>query len=190
MSSIEPLLIQLQRYIPYNTTESNHLDRICSFLQNTTKPFHRETLEGHITGSAIVVDSTYQHILLLHHRKLDRWLQPGGHCDGNPDPLAVAMQEVKEETGLSTVISVNQTVFDIDVHRIPLKGIVPEHWHYDIRYLFVADPEEDFQHSEQEVIALQWFPLDQLDIVVSDESLHRVREKLISKPRSYSQSLH
>jgi 8-oxo-dGTP pyrophosphatase MutT (NUDIX family) len=174
MPAIEPLLSQLQRYVPYDTTEAAHV----SHTIQTARPFDRQTLDGHITGSAIVVDSTYQYMLLLHHRKLDRWLQPGGHCDGNPDSLAVARQEVQEETGLLSATPVSDQIFDVDVHRIPLKGTTPEHWHYDIRYLFIADLEEAFQQSEQEVMALKWVPLDQLLMMVSDESLRRAQNKL------------
>jgi 8-oxo-dGTP pyrophosphatase MutT (NUDIX family) len=172
------LFEQLQSYIPYDSTESAHLEKTLDFLQQTLEPFYRETLAGHITGSAIVVNPTHHHILLLHHRQLDRWLQPGGHCDGDPDTLAVAMREVREETGLTTARPVDRAVFDIDVHRIPTKKQVPEHWHYDIRYLLVADDREVLQKAEREAIALKWIPLSQLTQLTTDESLHRVLEKL------------
>ena len=172
------LIQQLQSHIPHDPTEASHLERIIDFLQQTPCPFHRETLEGHITGSAIVINPTAQRILLLHHRKLDRWLQPGGHCDGDPNPLAVAIREVEEETGLTSPIPISETIFDVDVHRIPTKGNIPEHWHYDIRYLFTADDQKMLQKSEREAIDLRWFTLTELDQVNPDESLSRVREKL------------
>lgn len=172
------LIQQLQSHIPHDPTEASHLERIIDFLQQTPCPFHRETLEGHITGSAIVINPTAQRILLLHHRKLDRWLQPGGHCDGDPNPLAVAIREVEEETGLTSPIPISETIFDVDVHRIPTKGNIPEHWHYDIRYLFTADDQKMLQKSEREAIDLRWFTLTELDQVKPDESLSRVREKL------------
>jgi 8-oxo-dGTP pyrophosphatase MutT (NUDIX family) len=172
------LFDQLQSYIPHDSTESAHLEKTLNFLQQIPEPFHRETLVGHITGSAIVVNPTYCHILLLHHRQLDRWLQPGGHCDGDRDTLAVAMREVQEETGLVTAKPVDRAVFDIDVHPIPTKKQVPKHWHYDIRYLLVADDREVLQKAEREAIALKWIPFSQLTQLTTDESLHRVLEKL------------
>lgn len=154
------LIKQLRSHVPHDITEANHLERILAFLQSTPRPFHRETLAGHMTGSAIVVDSACRQILLLHHRKLDRWLQPGGHCDGNPNPLAVAMTEVKEETGLTVVLPASEVIFDVDVHQIPTRGNVPEHWHYDIRYLFVTDERKALRKSEREAIDLRWFSLE------------------------------
>jgi len=172
------LIQQLQAHVPHNTIESAHLETIIAFLNHTKFPFDRTTLEGHITGSAIVVDPTYHQILLLHHRKLDRWLQPGGHCDGDPCPLAVACKEVAEETGLTAVTPISSAIFDVDVHRIPTKGDVPEHWHYDIRYLFVTDDREALQKSEREAIDLRWFSLTQLEQINPDDSLNRVKDKL------------
>lgn len=88
------------------------------------------------------------------------------------------MAEVKEETGLTAVLPVNAAIFDVDVHQIPTRGNIPEHWHYDIRYLFVVDNQEPLRKSEREAIDLQWFPLEQLDQVNPDESLCRVKAKL------------
>jgi 8-oxo-dGTP pyrophosphatase MutT (NUDIX family) len=77
-------------------------------------------------------------ILLIHHRKLNKWLQPGGHCDGDTDTLAVAIKEVEEETGV--VIKPNdQVIIDLDIHRIPERKGIPAHDHYDVRYLLEAD---------------------------------------------------
>jgi len=178
------LFEQLQSYVSYDSTESAYLEQTLDFLEQTPKPFHRDTLVGHVTGSAIVVNAAYSHILLLHHRQLGRWLQPGGHCDGDPDTLAVAIREVREETGLIAATPVARSVFDVDVHRIPIKSQVPEHWHYDIRYLLVADDREVLQKAEREAIALQWVPWSQLTQLTTDESLHRILEKL------YHQILH
>jgi 8-oxo-dGTP pyrophosphatase MutT (NUDIX family) len=175
------LIEQLQNYSPYDPTETAHLNRVITFLQQTEHPFHRETLEGHITSSAIVMNVAYSQILLLHHRKLGGWVQPGGHCDGNSNTLSVALQEVHEETGLTSMIPVSETVFDLDVHRIPPRGDVLEHWHYDIRYLLVADDQEPLQKSEREAIALQWVPLTQLTQFNPDESLQRIKQKLSSR---------
>lgn len=172
------LLEQLQSYEPDDATEAAHLKATIAFLQQTARPFHRETLEGHITGSAIVVNSAQTHILLLHHRQLNRWLQPGGHCDGQANTLAVAMREVQEETGLASIAPAIDDIFDLDVHRIPAKPAVPEHWHYDVRYLLVADDQEPLRRSPRETIALQWIPLAKLPQFTADEALCRAAVKL------------
>lgn len=171
------LLNSLQSYLPYDANEAAYLQQVIAFLQQTAQPFHRETLAGHITGSAIVINPHHTHILLLHHRQLGRWLQPGGHCDGNPDPLAVAIKEVQEETGLMTTPTTEQ-IFDIDVHLIPAKAKVPAHWHYDIRYLLMADDRVLLEKSEREIIDLQWILIEQALEVAPEESFRRVQAKL------------
>jgi 8-oxo-dGTP pyrophosphatase MutT (NUDIX family) len=176
------LLNQLQTYKPWDTAEADFIQRIQSFLTTTPQPFHRETLEGHITASAFVVNSACDRLLLIHHRKLDRWLQPGGHCDGNPDTLAIALQEAQEETGVVAIPS-SAEIFDIDIHAIPSKGNVPEHWHYDVRYLLVADDQESLQHSEREAIAIAWVLIADLAKVNPEESFYRVQAKLEGKTK-------
>lgn len=172
------LLYHLYSYTPYNPTEAEHLQQVIDFLQHAAQPFHRETLIGHVTGSAIVTNSTTDQILLLHHRQLGRWLQPGGHCDGDADTLAVAIREVQEETGLTQITPVTDQIFDIDVHRIPAKGNVPEHWHYDIRYWFTANATEPLQKAVREAIEVQWIPLSQLLEIAPEASFERVEAKL------------
>jgi 8-oxo-dGTP pyrophosphatase MutT (NUDIX family) len=92
-----------------------------------------------VTGSAWVVDAAHARVLLTHHRKLDMWLQLGGHADGDTDVLRVAMREAAEESGLTELIAVDAGVFDVDVHRIPPRGGEPAHLHYDVRFLLQGD---------------------------------------------------
>ncbi len=98
----------------------------------------RTCLAGHLTGSAWVVDATRQWALLTHHRKLGRWLQLGGHADGEPDLLAVALREAREESGLPDVTPLSAALFDVDRHWIPERPGEPGHWHHDLRFLLLA----------------------------------------------------
>ena len=109
---------------------------------------------GHLTGSAWLVDRSGGRVLLTHHRKLGRWLQLGGHADGDPDLAAVALREAEEESGLSGLI-VEPAIFDLDRHRIPARGAEPEHWHYDVRFVVRTSVDEDFTASA-ESLALAW----------------------------------
>ena len=72
---------------------------------------------------------------MTHHRQLNRWLQPGGHADGNPDLLYVAINEAREETGLTKLKVKSDKIFDLDIHNIPKFNNVPQHFHYDIRFI-------------------------------------------------------
>ncbi|MBO9662698.1 NUDIX hydrolase [Dokdonella sp.] len=141
----------------------------------------RELASGHLTGSAWLVSADGGRVLLTHHRKLDRWLQLGGHADGNVDLARVALREAEEESGLVDLI-VEPAIFDLDRHRIPARGEVAEHWHYDVRYVVRAAGNEAFVVSE-ESHALAWRDVAELaegDGV--DESLRRMARKWLKRP--------
>lgn len=112
-------------------------------LSDAEDPFVRARLAGHFTASAWLVNAAGTHLLMTHHRKLDRWLQLGGHADGDPDLAAVALKEAEEESGLSGMI-VEPEIFDLDRHWIPERGDVPGHWHYDARYVVRTTSGEDY----------------------------------------------
>lgn len=133
----------------------------------------RSNLAGHLTGSAFVVDREWGRLLLIHHRGLDRWLQPGGHADGDPDLERVARREVLEETGLADLELLSPKPFDLDIHPIPAKPGVPGHLHYDVRFLFAADGDAPLQGDEREVRAAAWVPLDGLGGLGLEESVLR-----------------
>lgn len=109
-------------------------DQYVRFAGGGAAVFTRAHLAGHFTGSAFVVSADGRRALLLHHAKLDRWLQPGGHADGDPDLAAVALREAEEETGLAGLV-VEGGIFDLDRHAIPARGAEPEHQHWDVRYV-------------------------------------------------------
>ena len=104
------------------------------FIEEHPDCLLRSCLSGHLTGSAWIVDASRTRTLLTHHRKLDKWLQPGGHADGQADPLGVALREAEEECGVA-VRPVSTAIFDVDRHLIPARGDVPAHYHYDLRFM-------------------------------------------------------
>ncbi|MGC1243596.1 MAG: NUDIX hydrolase [Chryseosolibacter sp.] len=150
------------------------------FLELLSHPgaFFRDHLPGHITASVWIVDPTHQYALLTHHAKLHRWLQPGGHADGQEDVLAVAQREAWEETGLMSLKVIHSRIFDIDIHTIPGRQDFPEHLHYDIRFLMVAKMDEPFTITEESK-ELAWF--SQPEIIQktgSNQSILRMAEKV------------
>jgi 8-oxo-dGTP pyrophosphatase MutT (NUDIX family) len=124
------------------------------FLVEQADAFEREFAIGHFTGSAWLVSADGSRVLLTHHRKLGLWLQLGGHADGDTDLMRVALREAEEESGLDG-LTVDPEIFDLDRHRIPARGDVPEHWHYDVRYVVRAGANEKFVVSD-ESHALAW----------------------------------
>ncbi|HEX7341672.1 MAG TPA: NUDIX hydrolase [Rhodanobacteraceae bacterium] len=149
------------------------------FLDSRADVFERRHQVGHFTGSAWLVSADGRRVLLTHHRKLDRWLQPGGHADGDVDLARVALREADEETGV-TELRVEGDIFDIDRHRIPARGHEPEHWHYDVRYVVRAGTDEHFVVSD-ESHALAWRQVaDVANDVTLDASLRRMAHKWLA----------
>lgn len=171
------LLKELLTYHTDDAMEHQFADRFIALLQHPDA-FQRTHLPGHITGSAWICDHKSTEVLLTHHAKLDRWLQPGGHADGDEDVIAVASREAKEETGLRTIILANPGIFDLDIHRIPQRGDMPEHLHYDIRYLFHADSSLPLTVTE-ESHALRWVKVEDLARVSGEnKSMMRMARKM------------
>ena len=169
----QPLLDLLARYAARHPEEVETVTRFQDFVSRATDCFERHLAEGHITGSAWIVDGSGSRVLLTHHRKLDRWLQPGGHADGDPDVLAVALREGLEETGLATLEPVFTEIFDLDIHRIPARGGDAEHLHYDVRFLLRDTGSGDYVVSE-ESHDLAWVPLGELGRYTGEESMRRM----------------
>lgn len=133
------VIYALQNYSRAYPQERALVADYISFLTNTNeKPFHRTNLARHITGSAWLISSTRDEVLLTHHQKLNRWLQLGGHCDGSPNVLNEAIREAEEESGIRNIQCTIPEIFDIDKHLIPARADEPEHFHYDIRFLLTA----------------------------------------------------
>ncbi|GAB2538636.1 NUDIX hydrolase [Spirosoma aerophilum] len=173
----KPLLTLLQQHHPADETEQAMTQATIQFVRTQPDCFERSLRVGHITGSAWITSPDRQQVLLIHHRKLDRWLQPGGHADGDPDVSAVALREAQEETGLTSLTLVSNAIFDVDTHEIPERKEVPTHLHYDIRFLLEADPKEAFGYSD-EIENIQWFTVEMAKSVINSASILRMLDKI------------
>ena len=170
------LLDQLSDYQAAHTGEAETVERFIRFVASQPECFERSLAIGHITGSAWIVTPDGSEVLLTHHRKLDRWLQLGGHADGDPDVVAVALKEAREESGLEDFELVGDGIFDLDIHPIPARKNEPEHLHYDVRYVFRATGQTDFTVSE-ESHDLRWVPIDEVQTLTTEESMLRMVRK-------------
>lgn len=163
--------------------EAFFIPRFKSLITNFSNCYDRSLLSGHITASAWVVDNHGASALLLNHKKLKRWLQPGGHADGDENILAVAIREVKEETGLDKIKLIEKNIFDIDIHLIPSSNNVTAHFHYDIRFLMVVDKMASITIN-YESNDFTWIPLEKVkDYTLNNKSINRMvlKTKLIFK---------
>ncbi len=152
-------------------------DQILGFCAEHPDALHRTCLSGHLTGSAAVVDPGRRAALIMHHVKLDRWLQPGGHADGQADLADVALKEATEETGIQG-LEVVQPAIDLDVHVIPARPGEPEHLHLDVRFVVVAPPNcaSEGNHESHD---LAWWAPD-ADGPEPDESTQRLLRKALA----------
>jgi 8-oxo-dGTP pyrophosphatase MutT (NUDIX family) len=179
----KPLLAKLRTYEAGDPDEEQSRRRIIEFVRSTPNCFDRTHLPGHITGAAWVVDHSNTHALLTLHRKLGLWLQLGGHADGDPDVLRVALREAQEESGLPAIVPITEDLFDVDVHPIPARGNVPAHLHYDIRFLLQVQGNHRLSVSD-ESIDLAWVPRSGIPGLVTDESVVRMHRKWVRRPVS------
>lgn len=179
------LRTQLADYARRHPEHAALADEFSTLLDDAENPFLRSRLAGHFTGSAWLVSADGERILLTHHRKLDRWLQLGGHADGERDLAKVALTEAEEESGLGGLVLEDGVLFDIDKHWIPERKDVPGHWHYDARYVVRALGSEAFVVSE-ESLALAWRTVaevaaEAIETPDGDQSLPRMAKRWLAR---------
>ncbi|MDH5544640.1 MAG: NUDIX hydrolase [Gammaproteobacteria bacterium] len=172
------LIRLLTNYTGFDEQEESTRLRMLSFVQEHDDCFERSLKIGHITGSAWIVNRQRTKTLMLHHRKLDRWLQPGGHSDGDPNTPGVALKEASEESGvqLKNIRIVDTDIFDVDIHTIPATKKEPQHEHYDVRFLFEIDDTLPLR-SNDESNEVRWLDLDEVKAFNPDRSIERMLEK-------------
>lgn len=178
------LLELLHRYVPLYPEEEEDKAHIIRFLENEPEAFERTLAKGHITASAWLLSRDGKQALLMLHRKLDKWLQLGGHCDGDSDVLSVAIKEAQEESGIREIVALSHDIFDIGVHLIPdnNKG-EKEHYHYDIRFLLqVVSDEQVIQNAESK--ELRWIDMNIKDLPTQERSIIRMVQKWQSVARN------
>lgn len=174
------LLNALNGYRARHPEETSVTDRFHEFVAAHVDCFQRSLLTGHVTGSAWLVNRADSHVLLTHHRKLNMWVQLGGHADGNPDVLSVALREAHEESGIEQITPVSESIFDLDVHTIPKRGDEPEHLHYDVRFALRAAISDNFIVSD-ESHDLAWVDIATLSDLTQEESMLRMAHKWLNQ---------
>jgi 8-oxo-dGTP pyrophosphatase MutT (NUDIX family) len=168
----EAVRAQLACHAAVGAAESDAVAAALALLDNPADPFSRETLPGHFTASAVVLTPDADAVLLVRHRRLGRWLQPGGHAENlDASLLATAIREVREETGIEPLDSpLGDRLLHVALHEIPPVGSEPAHLHHDIRFLLVA-PRESTLARVVEVDRATWFRTNDLERLELDASL-------------------
>lgn len=174
----------LSTYRPDGKAEKTAVDTIQKLLSSPVDLLDNKTSIGHFTGSGLVIHVPSQRFLLHLHKKLNLWLQFGGHADGEGDLSKVALRETIEETGLPDLQwypdQLNPTPLDIDAHIIPARSDMPEHYHLDFRYLLTTNsPEGTFHEHTSESTQFRWFLFSEVSNLAPtmDPSLLRLVKK-------------
>jgi 8-oxo-dGTP pyrophosphatase MutT (NUDIX family) len=174
------LLHKLHNYKPTSSVDAAAQERIITFVQNYPDCFERTLLVGHVTASSWLLNKAGDKALLMHHAKLNQWMQLGGHCDGDADVLAVAIKEAQEESGIQDIVPVSTEIFDLDVHLIPATSKEPEHYHYDIRFLLQVAGDADFVRNH-ESHDMRWFGAVREQLPTNQISVVRMFDKWIAQ---------
>jgi 8-oxo-dGTP pyrophosphatase MutT (NUDIX family) len=171
------LLASLAAYRPAAPGDRERHARLTAFVEAHPDCFSKELAAGHVVASAWVVDRAHRRVLLHHHRRLERWMQFGGHVDeSDADVLAAARRELAEEAGLADAPQVGAGIFDLDVHEIPATPKEAAHLHFDVRFAFEANS-GGAPPDSPEGLALRWVPLDEVGRVAPEPSLLRMAAK-------------
>lgn len=157
------VLKQIDEYAHFEPIDESYSLLFHSFIaQHKDASLSRKCLSGHVTASAVVVNESYDAMLLMHHKKLDIWLQFGGHVDDNPDIEAMARQELMEESGIAHAKRVSKNIFDLSIHEVSERSDEPEHLHFDIRFLYSVSSDVSFEVNRDEGYDIRWFNLDKI----------------------------
>ena len=169
-------LLRAHAGLALSPVEAEAVAQTIAFAEAHPDCLLRSSLPGHLTGSAWIVSPDRRWTLLTHHRKLGKWLQLGGHADGDGDLLAVALREAREESGLSDLSVVDAALFDVDRHWIGERGAEPGHWHHDLRFMLEADPSQPLTISGESK-ALSWVEVAAVAGLNPEESMARMVRK-------------
>ena len=173
------LRASLSDHVAADEAERRDVERILALLDAGPDPFQRTRYTpGHVTGSAFIIDAASGRVLVHHHRRLDRWLQLGGHDAGERDALATALREGREESGLPDLAPLDGAILDVDVHVIPAGRGEPAHEHHDVRYALVTRTPEALTIDPAGSEALAWLTIDQAAIRINEPGASRALAKL------------
>ena len=177
---------QIKAYRPWNEQERQDQALILAFLERNPDAFYRSNLLAHMTASAWVVNPQRSKALMVYHRLYDSWSWAGGHADGEEDLLAVALREVREETGVQRLRPVTEDIYSLEVLTVDgheKRGrYVPSHLHLNVTYLLEAEEDQPLRICEAENSGVAWFSLaDALAASTEPWFVERIYKKLNEK---------
>lgn len=166
---------KLNNYNPSIKSEKTSKKFMINFLKNNSDSFLRTNTEGHFTASSLLINKERTCALLMKHKKLNKWLQPGGHSDGNKNLLAVSIKEASEESGIKDIKAISSEIFDLDIHEIPERKGEKSHLHLDVRFLLTVEISNEIKKNHEST-ELKWFNKNE-KLPTKEESVIRLFRK-------------
>jgi len=178
MNNMEKLIQSLREHAQKFPSEKHSCEKTITWIENYWEyAFVRENLEGHITASMFIINPERTKVLLMLHKKFQRWQQFGGHCDGETDTISVALREFHEESGVAYVPNLIGDIFISDVHDIPVDlQWRPRHLHFDLMYIGTIPEDTPFLREEREVDDIQWFEIEGIEKYIESDILVRIEK--------------
>jgi ADP-ribose pyrophosphatase YjhB (NUDIX family) len=172
-------------YTPKNVQEKRDKEAILQFIEKNDDVLERSNLAGHITSSAIVTNKAEDKVLFAYHNIYDSWSWVGGHNDGDPDLLKVAIKETKEETGVQNVVAKTKDILALDVVHVTNHykngEFVPDHLHFNVTYHLIASEDESLQIKADENSGVRWFKMDEVLSVIDEVRMRPIYEKVFKQ---------
>lgn len=176
---------EIKRYVPKNKKEVIDKRRILDYMESGDDLLIRENLSMHFTSSALVVDETRTSLLMVFHNQFQDWSWPGGHTDGDPDFLCVALREVREETGAKTLTPISDNIASLRILKVEehnKKGVlVPAHLHLCVGYLIEGSKRDVLRSKEDENKAVRWIPIEELDHLCHETHMKEIYIQMLKQ---------
>lgn len=180
---------QIGAYVPWNEQEAKEQEVLLRYFDTFDNLLTRENEFAHLTGSSLLVNKQRDKTLMVYHNLYRSWSWTGGHADGDPDLLGVAMREAREETGVSSVKPVAGDILSLDI--LPVWGhmkrgrYVATHLHLSVCYLLEADEAEPLTVKADENSGVRWVPLEEMAAYSSEPEMKPIYGKLVDKAKKY-----
>lgn len=186
MDGTEKLIGELQKYMPWNEQEEHDKEVMLRLLKTQNDIFVRDNKTAHMTASSWLVNKEHTKVLMIYHNIYQSWAWTGGHADGEKDLLAVAKKEAMEETGVTSITTVTDDIFSIEIltvdGHVKRGSYVPSHLHMNVTYLLEADEEEVLRMKPDENSGVKWFPLEEaLEACSESWMIEHIYKKLNDK---------
>ena len=183
----------IKNYIPTNELEALDKAVMLAYIERyEDNVLTRANEIAHICVSGFILNPTLDKVLMIHHNLYNSWGWTGGHADGNPDLLAVALKEAREETGVQHFKPMSERPQSLDILPVwshyKLGQPVSAHLHLTVTYLFTAEESELLIIKADENSGVAWIPTKEIDQYCSEPEMLPIYEKLIARAKKLRKS--